>query len=88
MKRILYITLAMLASHVSLKAQDVPDIWISQQSAVMENAISCLDYDCYLKQKDFPCTLYAATDEAMLRFVDPVSYGEGKAQIWEVRRVR
>ncbi len=86
MKRILYITLAMLASHVSLKAQDVPDIWISQQSAVMENAISCLDYDCYLKQKDFPCTLYAATDEAMLRFVDPVSYGEGKAQIWEVRK--
>lgn len=86
MKRIIYITLAMLASHVSLKAQDVPDIWISQQSAVMENAISCLDYDCYLKQKDFPCTLYAATDEAMLRFVDPVSYGEGKAQIWEVRK--
>lgn len=86
MKRILYITLAMLASHVSMKAQDVPDIWISRQSAVMGNAISCLDYDCYLKQKDFPCTLYAATDEAMLRFVDPVSYGEGKAQIWEVRK--
>ena len=86
MKRILYITLAMLASHVSLKAQDVPDIWISQQSAVMENAIVNLNYDIYLKQKDFPCTLYAATDEAMLRFVDPVSYGEGKAQIWEVRK--
>lgn len=50
---------------------------------IIENAISCLDYDKYLNSMVSEYIFLVPTNEGLLSYVDPVSYGQKESQIWE-----
>lgn len=50
---------------------------------IIENAISCLDYDKYLNSMVSRYIFLIPTNKGLLSYVDPVSYGQKTSQIWE-----
>lgn len=50
---------------------------------IIENAISCLDYDKYLNSMVSRYIFLVPTNEGLLSYVDPVSYGQKESQLWE-----
>lgn len=50
---------------------------------IIENAISCLDYDKYLNSMVSTYIFLVPTNKGLLSYVDPVSYGQKESQLWE-----
>ncbi len=50
---------------------------------IIEHAISCLDYDKYLNAMETHYIFLLPTNEGMLSYVDPVSYGQTTSQMWQ-----
>ena len=55
---------------------------------IIENAVSCLDYDKYLNATLDESTgagyiFLIPTNDGLLSYVDPVSYGQTSSQLWE-----
>ena len=52
---------------------------------IIEHAISQLDYDKYLNSMVSKYIFIIPTNEGLLSYVDPVSYGQTTSQLWEFR---
>ncbi|MBR1520488.1 MAG: fasciclin domain-containing protein [Bacteroidaceae bacterium] len=50
---------------------------------IIENAISNLDYDKYLNSMVSEYVFIIPTNDGLLSYVDPVSYGQTTSQLWE-----
>lgn len=50
---------------------------------IIENAISCLDYDKYLNSMVSRYIFLIPTNKGLLSYVDPVSYGQTTSTLWE-----
>ncbi|MBR0036152.1 MAG: hypothetical protein IJP70_00760 [Bacteroidales bacterium] len=55
---------------------------IDETMNVMRWAISQLEYRSYLNSLDSYYSLFIPTNNALLSYIDPVSYGETQTQIW------
>ena len=51
---------------------------------VIKRAIDNLEYDAYLNSMVSRYSFFIPNNQAMLTFVDPVSYGQDEPQVWEI----
>jgi len=50
---------------------------------IIETAISCLDYDKYLNSMASEYIFLVPTNNGLLTYIDPVSYGQSSSNLWE-----
>ena len=53
--------------------------------SIIETAISCMDYSAYLNSMSAKYVFLVPTNEGMLTYIDPVSYGQTTTKMWQFK---
>ncbi len=53
--------------------------------SIIETAISCMDYSAYLNSMSAEYIFLVPTNDGMLTYIDPVSYGQSKSKMWKFK---
>jgi len=60
-----------------------PAVIDTENLNIIKNAIDNLEYDAYLNSMVSTYSFFIPTNDGMLRYIDPVSYGQSQTLLWE-----